>query len=327
MGIEEEISKLLQQGYTPQQLIQMGYRKSTVYKVYNSIKTYIAEVSKPEWYITDIKFNREEPRYLPGEKISLSFNFRNASNMDVYLYRIGLWIEWLKPNEWYVQDVRDLVKPGQKRFFSFSIQVPEDITLGEYELRFGIEKQYLPVIRYQGQSLPIEWSEPIIVHIKYPLKEIKVFISHSVHDKYLVRQLAQQLDNYGIEPIIAEDIQEPGVKLMEKFQEKIRAATIFLVIFTEQSIRSKWVIEETNYALQIRKPIIPLKEESIKVDLDIEWIEFSRYEKPEILSSRIINAIETRLKNIPQIAPLISILIPIFIGFLGCYLIGSAKRK
>ena len=142
--------------------------------------------------------------------------------MGVYLYRIGLWSEWLKTNEWYVQDVKNLVKPGQKRLFSFSIQVPKDIPLGEYEVRFGIEGQYLPVVGYQSQSLSVEWSEPIIAHIKYPLKEIKVFISHSVHDMHLIRQLAQQLDNYGIEPIIAEDTQEPGVRLMEKFQEKIR---------------------------------------------------------------------------------------------------------
>ena len=46
MGIEEEISKLLQQDYTPQQLIQMGYQKSTVYKVYYSFKMYIAKTNK-----------------------------------------------------------------------------------------------------------------------------------------------------------------------------------------------------------------------------------------------------------------------------------------
>jgi len=326
MGIEEEIEKLLRQGHSPQQLIQMGYRKSTVYKVYRSIKTYIAEVSKPEWCITDIKFNPEGPRYLPGENISLSFNFQNTSNMDIYLYRIGLWIEWLKPNEWYVQDVRELVKPGQKRFFSFSIQVPENIVLGEYELKFGVEKQYLPIAGYQGQSLSTEWSEPIIIHIKYPLKGVKVFVSHSVHDIHLVRQLAQQLDNYGFEPIIAEDIQEPGVQLMEKFREKIREATIFLVIFTDQSVRSKWVIEETNYARQIGKPIIPLKEESLKIELDIEWIEFSRYEKPEIFASKIINAIESRLRNIPQVTPFVFILAALFLGFFGGYFMGSTKK-
>ena len=171
--------------------------------------------------------------------------------------------------------------------------------LGEYELRFGIRGQYLPVVKYQDQSLQVRWSEPEIIHIKYPLNGIKIFISHSTLDMPLIRQLEQYLDNYGFEPIIAEDIRSPGMLLREKFQAKIREATIFLVLFTENSIRSKWVIEETNYALQIGKPIIPLKEESVKINLDIEWIEFSKYEKPEIIFSRIMDGINNCFKKLP----------------------------
>jgi len=305
MGVEQEIRKQLLQGWTPQELIQKGYPKSTVYKVYNSIKQHIytTDINKSGWEITNIRFNREGARYLPRDTVSLSFNFHNLSNSDIYLHRIGLHTEWL-PDKWQVIDVGDLVKPGQERPFQLAIQVPGDITLGEYELRIGVEKQYLPAIGYQGENLPVEWGDPVIIHIKKPLNGTKVFISHSVHDIAVIRQLAQELDNNGIEPIIAEDIPEPGVEITEKIQEKIREATVFLVVFTKQSIRSEWVAKELAYAKQLQKPIIPLKEEGIAVDFPIEWIEFSIDEKPEIVASDIISAIGNRLKMYaPQVAP------------------------
>jgi len=322
MSIENEIRKLFYQGYTPQQLIQMGYKKSTVYKVYQSLRTYVGGIRKPNWSIKDIWFNHVDCRYLPGQEIILSFYFENSSNMDIYLNKIGVHIEWLKPDGWYVQNVRDLIKSGQRRQFYFRIPIPENIPLGEYELRFGIEGQYLPILGYQSPSLHLEWSEPTIIHIKYPLTGIKIFISHSVRDIQLIRQLEQQLDNYGIEAIIAEDIQTPGMPLREKFEQKIREATIFLVLFTENSIRSKWVLEETAYAIQIGKPIIPLKEKNLPIQLDIEWIEFSRDEKPDELAYKIFGALKSHFEKTPLINPYVYIIGAAIIAFLGGFLGG-----
>lgn len=329
MGVQDEITKYLQDGYTPQQIISMGYKKSTVYKVHETLKTYITQIGKADWYATDIRFN--EPRYLPRDKISVSFSFENTSSKDMYLYEMGIWVEWLKQGEWYAQGVRDLVKAGQRRFFSFLIPIPNDISLGEYELRFGIKSQYLPVMEYEDQTLQVQWSEPEIIHIKYPLTGVKIFISHSTQDMQLIRQLEQHIDNYGFEPMIAEDIRSPGTLLREKFQSKIREATIFLVLFTEKSISSKWVVEETNYAIKLGIPLIPLKEESIKIKLDIEWIEFSKYDKPETIFSKIMDGINNRLGNVrlaPQVIPAIAIGIGIVIlAFLAGLFIGSARKK
>ncbi len=299
---ENEISKYLAQGYTPQQVINMGkgFRKSTVYKVHKALRTYVANISPPDWVITNTQFDHLDKRYLSGQKVSVTFNFENTSTKDIYLTRIGMQFEWQK-NEWCALDVRDLIKAGQKRFFSIPIPVPisDKIALGEYEYRFGVEAQYLPVMGYQDQLIQTQWSEPEIIHVKYPLRGIKLFISHSTLDIPLIRQLEQYLDNYGIESIIAEDIRTPGEILREKFQAKIREATIFLVLFTENSIRSQWVIEETNYALEIRKPSVLLKEESIKeIKSDIEWEEFSKYEAFEIIFLKIMESIESHLKNI-----------------------------
>ena len=255
------------------------------------------------WEITNIRFNRKGRRYLPGDQVSLAFNFHNLSDNDMYLHRIWLYADWL-PDKRQAIDVGDLVKSGQERPFSLRIQVPKDVTLGEYDLRFGIEKQYLPATGYQSEDFSVESREPVIIHIKKPLNGTKVFISHSVQDIALIRQLAQRLDNNGYIPIIAEDIPEPGVELMEKFQEKIRDATVFLVVLTKNSVESEWVRKERAYAEQLKRLIIPLKEQGLSVDDPVEWIEFSRDEEPEIIASRVISAISNRLKkDTPQIAP------------------------
>jgi len=323
MGVQDEITKYFLQGYTPQQIMDMGYKKSTVYKVYKTLKTYVTDTPSPNWEINNIKLKPPKQRYLPGENISLSFNFRNNSENDIYLYRIGIWTEWLKPNEWYMQEVRDIIKPNQKRFFSFSIPIPDDISLGEYEIRFGIQAQYLPVIDYRNQSLQVEWSEPFLLHVKYPLSGIKIFISHSTKDLSIVRQLEHYLDVYGIEAIIAEDIRTPGSDLDEKMMRLINECNIFLAILTENSIASKWVLKEVNYAYQIKKPLILLKEEKVKITSNIEWTEFSKDGPIDIIFNKIIEAIKEKPIN-KQISSAIALGIMAFI--VGLFFGGMLKR-
>ena len=291
MGIENEIEEHLRQGYTPQQLIESGYKKSTVYKVYKTIKSYTVPMNRPEWAIENI---RPMPlRRLPGQKASISLSFKNTSDKEIYLYRIGVRPEWMKEsNEWFAQEVRDLIKPDQKRFFTFLLPVPRDIPLGEYEILFGTEAQYLPVSSYMDQLIQTQWSEPLIFHVKHPLTGTKVFISHSTEDLQIVRELEKRLDNYGVQGIIVEDIPKPGAVLEKKIEAKIRESTIFLAILTEDSVRSKWVVWEAEYAQRIGKPLIPLKEKSLSYESSIEWREFSKYEDPDSIFQKVMESIK-----------------------------------
>lgn len=320
MGIENEIGEYLQQGYTPQQLIDMGYKKSTVYKVYETIKSYMVPMNRPEWVIENI---RPMPlRLLHGQKASISFSFKNTSDKDIYLYRIGIRSEWMKdPYEWFAQEVRDLIKPNQKRLFTFLIPIPKDATLGEYEILFGIEAQYLPVTSYTDQSMQTQWSEPLVFHVKHPFTGIKLFISHSTEDLQIVRELEKRLDNYGVQVIIAEDVPEPGVVLEEKFKAKIRESTIFLALLTENSMRSKWVVMETEYAQGIGKPLIPLKEKSLRYESSIEWAEFSKYETHDSIFQIVMEAIK---KVHPRASPLGAILGIGILAFLASLMFGGS---
>lgn len=322
MGIQNEIENYLRQGYTPQQLIDMGHKKSTVYKVFSVLKSYIMPTTRPEWVIENIM--PWPLRCLPGQTLSMSFSFRNTSDRDLYLYKVGAHFEWMKtPNEWFAQEVKDLVRPNQRRYFTFLVSVPRDIPLGEYEILFGIEAQSLPSTNQLDQLRQTLWSEPVIFDVKHPVTGIKVFISHSTEDIQIVRELEKRLDNYGVQAIIAEDIPEPGTVLEEKFKAKIRESNIFLALLTESSARSRWVIMETEYARSIQKTVIPLKERTLRVDSTVEWIEFSKDENSDAIFARVMEAIRSNTRNQPGISPVGVILGIGVLAFIAALLSGD----
>jgi len=287
MSTEDEIANRLLQGYTPAQLINEGYKKSTVYKVNQEIRAHMMQTTKPEWMIKNL--NPAELRALPRQTRSLSFQFENTSDKDMYLYKAGIWVEWMPSDTWVAQDVRDLIRPGQKRFFSFILSVPADIALGEYSMALGVEMQYLPANEYQ--TMQTQWTEPLVFHVKEPLRNIRIFLSHSTNDLSLVRQLEKQLDNYGISVVVAEEIKTPGAELRKKFESLIRDCGIFMALLTEEGANSKWVLHETNYAKQTNKPMILLKEQNVSIQSNYEWVHFSRNDPPQILLKKIMDAI------------------------------------
>ena len=295
MSTEDEISKRLLQGYTPTQLIEEGFKKSTVYKVNQEIKAHLTQTTKSEWTITNI--NPPAPRALPKQTTSLSFQFENTSDKDIYLYRVGIATEWMENETWVAQDVRDLIKSGQKRYFNLRLSVPDNIALGEYAMTFGAEMQYLPANEYQ--SLQTQWTEPVVFHVKNPLQNLRVFLSHSTKDLTLVRQLEKQLDNEGITVVIGEDKKSPGAELKNKFDKLIQESQIFIALMTEEGANSEWVLYETNYAKQIRKPTILLKEENVLIKSDIEWEPFSKNDPPAVLLGKIMKAINMVRESSP----------------------------
>jgi hypothetical protein len=321
MSTEDDIARRLLQGYTPNQLIEEGFKKSTVYKVNQEIKTHLAQTSKPEWKINSLF--PPEPRAMPKQNLALSLQFENSSDKDMYLYKIGIWTEWMEKDTWVSQDVKDLLKPGQRRNFSFLLSVPDNIAFGEYSMTFGVEMQYLPTSQYQ--PLQTQWTEPVVFHVKKPLRNIRVFLSHSTIDMTLVRTLEKQLDNEGIAVIIGEDKENPGAILTQKFMSLIQGCTIFVALLTEESVNSQWVQMEMNYAKQINKPLILLKEENALVQSEREWTPFSKYDPPEILLKKIMDAINKILSIRPEISPAAAVIGAGILAFILGLALGGDK--
>ena len=324
MGIEDTIRSFLEQNYSPQSLIEKGYSKSTVYKIYSTTRTFQSTLRSSDWLVEDIHYNK--PRYLPGDTIIIRFDLTNLSDKDLYLMNVGLQTEWMIDNNqnwyWYSQKTGDILKSGQKRNFSLSVPIPSNIALGEYEMRFGLQGQYLPSTSYEDQIITPRWSIPEIINIKYPLQKDKIFVSHSIRDEYLIRNLQKDLDKYGFEIIIGEDKSEPGSLLEEKFKRLIQSSTLFLALITESALRSKWVNLETNYAVSINKPFILLKEKSVNIHSPYEWTEFDRNDSTTLLGDIVMEAIrKSKFKPDSSNSGLLNILGIALLSFLvGWYL-------
>ena len=322
MGIEDNIRDLLSQGYSPQDIIREGYSKSTVYKVYGEFTTEVVPVSAPAWQITGQFAKR---RHLPGETTVFRYSVRNTSGIDLYVYRSGLQPEWLG-GEWYARENRFLLRPGDSRNLAITIPIPADIPLGEYEMRCGLDAQFVgPGAPISGSSIQTQWAEPFILEVKKPTTSYRVFISHSTADMHLVRQLQHSLDNEGIDGIVAEDMREPGRVLEEKFKTKIRESHFFLALLTSNGFRSSWVLLETNYALSINKPSILLKEKEVQAESGIEWVEFSRYDSLETIITEAQKALEL-VKQRHYGSALPPDLVPVAIGVLA-FLFGLLVGK
>ena len=323
--IEEEILSLFHQGYTAKQIMEMNYKKSTVYKVSNDFKTFSGQVRKPLWKIENIIFDHPNCRYFPGNIVNVNFEIVNYSIHDLYILSVGIQTEWMiKENIWTSQVLKDLLKPKQRSRIKLSFQIPYDIPFGEYELLFGLEGEYLPTQGYNESPLCPIWTEPLVLHVKYPLIHETVFLSHSVKDIYLVRELEKYLDNYGILVIIGEDHQLPGHILEEKFKKMIFNSSIFLALVTDNAIRSEMVRKEINDAIETNKPKILLKESSVKLKWDAEWVSFSKNQSPLEIFQIIMLAIQNlQEKGEVRDSPLIGMLLIAVVAFL----IGWGLRK
>lgn len=297
MGIEDDIRYELHQGTDLKDLIDnRGYKKSTVYKVLESIKTHSNNVNPPDWSIESIQFNKYDKRYMPGNAVRITFVFRNQSQRDLYVYNIGIQPEWLTDEKkWFSQPLKELLKPRQTKYITISFPIPPDTRLGEYELLFGVEGQFLPVQENAG-SLTTTWSTPIILHVKHPFSNNKIFLSHSIQDKFLVRELEKNLDEQGIQTYVGEDITNPGVILEDKFKRLIEMSNIFICLLTRPALESPWVNLEIEYARKLNKPMILLKDRSISVTSSIEWLDFSSNDPPQNTFQTIMSAID-KLKN------------------------------
>lgn len=342
MGVGDDIRSHLAEGCTPQQIIhQFHFKKSTVYKVYNQYKLVTSPVALASWSAEDISFDRgPDGRYLPRDTATIRFKLVNRSPSDLYVVRAGIQPEWLQgqlgqgQGEWLTQEGTFLLSPNERRAFVFRIGVPDDLPLGEYDLRFGVEGQFLSplatVSSYQhSSSYYPEWSKPVVFRVQYPVTHT-VFVSHSTVNMSLVRQLDCSLENYGIHCIIAEDIKEPGRHLHEKFYHYIDTTAFFLGLLTCEAVMSQTVLDEVNYALATNKPGIYLVEHGADIQLPVEWAsEFSRYWPIDQFVAVVLEAIENieqrvvslRQKNFP-IGAVAAALVAFFVG-LG---IGTGKR-
>jgi hypothetical protein len=79
----------------------------------------------------------------------------------------------------------------------------------------------------------------------------------------LVNDGAAVLDNHGISTHIAENVIAPGSVIGEKNAALIRESIVLVALLTAKGLQSEWVLNEVQYARDIRRPRILLVDHSL----------------------------------------------------------------
>lgn len=244
---------------------------------------------KENWYLENIRLSKK--RCLPGESITITGRLINKMSSDLNIVKVWVQPGWLLNGKAYPFEIKGLLKPNGSKSIALRVTIPKDLPLGEYTCAFGVEGEFL-------REPYFSWMHTLkLFEIKHPKRHVKIFFSHSTQNMSLVYQIASYLDNYGYEVIIAEDIQEPGAVLREKFERLIKESRFVIALFTHEGVRSQWVKEEVEYARSLRRIVLPLKESSVSIQSDIEWVSFSKYDPPDVINKTVLDAVVNILKR------------------------------
>jgi hypothetical protein len=121
-----------------------------------------------------------------------------------------------------------------------------------------------------------------ITSTRNPMKiRPKAFISYSHEDRDIAAHIADGLIQVGIDAWIDKYEIIPGDSIIKKiFEDGLSGADVFLIILSENSIKSKWVKQELEVALIMRiegeTRIIPLKMGNVKIPAPLKplmWID------------------------------------------------------
>jgi hypothetical protein len=266
VGIEEQIASRLQLGAEPRELVAEGFRKSTVYKVAETMRAHHAPTPAP-MVLVNLTTDRE--RYLPGEIAQLRFALTNQSSTDLYVFQAGVRPEWLEPGQWVPSLQRKLLSPGDTLPVRLSLPLPPALPLGEKELLFGVQGQWVgPDSR--SPSNEIMWTSPLLLRLQRNWTGATVFLAHSVRDISLVSKLESTLDDNGIRTVVADT--------SSTLQSQVAQANFVVAVLTDSGSRLAFAAEEIVQAIAQGKTLILLRDRSLAAltpltVADLPWID------------------------------------------------------
>ncbi len=107
---------------------------------------------------------------------------------------------------------------------------------------------------------PLELDAPATAPTRNPRQ---VFISHAHQDAELAQWLATEFELHGWQSWIAPESIRPGEKWVEAINRGLAQSGVFVLVLTEAAVQSRWVISETNFAIQSehqgKLKFVPLK--------------------------------------------------------------------
>ena len=91
-----------------------------------------------------------------------------------------------------------------------------------------------------------------------------IFVSYSHEDKELVKNLEEGLERQGLAVWVDARQLRGGDQLEPEIEEAIEGARAVLLVLSNCTFNSAWVLREVQYALKVKKKIIPILLEGVK---------------------------------------------------------------
>lgn len=79
----------------------------------------------------------------------------------------------------------------------------------------------------------------------------------------MVLRIKDALKSQGFSPYVATDVIEPAQHISRKIENAIDKSDAFVVLLTDNSVKSPWVQQEIGYA-KSRIPVVPVKTQGVR---------------------------------------------------------------
>lgn len=105
----------------------------------------------------------------------------------------------------------------------------------------------------------------------WPMKDYEIFISHSTRDSELVTKLVEAIETAGYRCWVSPRDIRAGIPYAHAIMEGLDACKVFVVVLTDNSIKSEHVLNEIDNAQNTGKHIIPLRRRDDGLELPGEF--------------------------------------------------------
>ena len=107
----------------------------------------------------------------------------------------------------------------------------------------------------------------------------KIFISYSLKDNDFVQKLSNDLSRDGFQVLKLDNVVMVGDNIQEKIIESIKKVDFFVVVMSQESLESDWIMKEIAIATENRKKIFPVLKENVPLPSSMEFIQYADFTK------------------------------------------------
>ncbi|MDT0608026.1 toll/interleukin-1 receptor domain-containing protein [Croceitalea rosinachiae] len=87
---------------------------------------------------------------------------------------------------------------------------------------------------------------------------MKIFISHSSREKWIAKKISEELIQLGCETFLDEKDISTGKAIDDSINDHLGDSDDFVILLSEASLKSAWVLVELGGAIALKKNIIPI---------------------------------------------------------------------